>query len=291
MGLSCGAKTAKLFLFIFNAIFFLCGVALLAVGIWIVVDQSGLVSIASKALGDNSVVTNNLDGGSLVKTGAYVLIGVGAFNFLVGFCGCCGACTENKCLLGVYAALIGFIMIIEIVGAILAGVFHSKVEANLLKGLVLVQNASYLGFPKGTDNAVSTALDLVMIKMKCCGVNNYTDFTVNYKDNADQWYSAGRNYTSGLMLKIPYSCCAMKDTKFIETATTYKDIQANLKDPNCGKTVPTDTTMYHKQGCYPAIKDKVVQYAVVLIAIAIVIILIELFGIILSCCLIRAIDE
>lgn len=30
----------------------------------------------------------------------YVLIAFGAFIFLVGFCGCCGALRESKCLLG-----------------------------------------------------------------------------------------------------------------------------------------------------------------------------------------------
>jgi hypothetical protein len=36
----------------------------------------------------------------------YVLIGFGAFVFLVGFCGCCGAIRESKCLLGFVSVLI-----------------------------------------------------------------------------------------------------------------------------------------------------------------------------------------
>lgn len=288
MGLSCGAKTAKLFLFVFNALFFLFGVAVLAVGIWIAVDKSSLMKLASQALKDDAdVVNNQLSAGSMVQYGAYVLIGVGVFNFIVGFCGCCGACTENKCLLGIYAFLIGLIMVIEIVGAILAGVYHKDVEKNLKNGLIRLQNNSYVGFPNGMNNAVSQALDILMISVKCCGINGVKDFTTNAKMNAYKWDTVGKIQNNSVVLKIPYACCKMKSTEWMAKGE-YTKIAENLENPNCAKDMSANS--YYTINCLQAVKDKIVNYASVLIGVAVAIVVIEVFGIVFTCCLMRAIE-
>ena len=72
--------------------FQLSGCALIAVGIWIIVDPS-IVKIL------DFVIEVSQD--SLIKYAAYVLIAIGGFVFIVGFLGCCGAIKESKCMLGI----------------------------------------------------------------------------------------------------------------------------------------------------------------------------------------------
>ena len=40
-------------------------------------------------------------GSDLYKAGVYLLLAGGSVTILVSFCGCLGACIENRCLLGV----------------------------------------------------------------------------------------------------------------------------------------------------------------------------------------------
>lgn len=67
----------------------LCGVALLAVGIWVSVDGQSFLKIFGP-----------LSSGAMqfVNVG-YFLIAAGAVLFALGFLGCYGAHTENKCAL------------------------------------------------------------------------------------------------------------------------------------------------------------------------------------------------
>ena len=64
--------------------------AVLSVGIWVLVDPN---------IQDYVDVINTTDE-QYFKNVAYLLIALGSFVFLVGFCGCCGAIRKSKCLLG-----------------------------------------------------------------------------------------------------------------------------------------------------------------------------------------------
>ncbi len=70
----------------------LCGVGLIGVGIWMIIDPN--------ILGYISVLSAVETSGVLLKYASYVLIGAGALIFVVSFCGCVGSWQENRCLLG-----------------------------------------------------------------------------------------------------------------------------------------------------------------------------------------------
>ena len=75
----------------------LSGCALLALGIWILVDsdKDALFNLIAKD-GDMA----------LMKYLAYGLVAIGGFVLIVGFVGCCGALQESKCLLGTVIMLV-----------------------------------------------------------------------------------------------------------------------------------------------------------------------------------------
>ena len=76
----------------------LSGGAMLGIGIWLRVDDSILELIK---------LTEFATDGDQMENVSYVLIAVGAFVFLVGFLGCFGAITENRCMLGVVSCVDG----------------------------------------------------------------------------------------------------------------------------------------------------------------------------------------
>lgn len=58
----------------------------------------------------------------------YVLAAVGGLLLLTGFLGCCGACTENICLLSIFFAIVLILFIAELACGIAILVAKDKVE-------------------------------------------------------------------------------------------------------------------------------------------------------------------
>eukprot|EP00058_Branchiostoma_floridae_P022956 XP_002608446.1 hypothetical protein BRAFLDRAFT_128013 [Branchiostoma floridae] len=135
MAEGCCAKFIKVILIGFNLVFWIIGIAFLGVGIWALVD-------------DRMKNVTDLDL-EMFNTVTYVVIGVGAVTFVIGFLGCVGAWKESKCML---------IMVAEEM---------DKAFADILDGEKLDQS------PAGIQEAMSNLQGL----FKCCGINNYTDWT------------------------------------------------------------------------------------------------------------------
>ena len=78
------------------------GAGVLALGIFLIVDKSTLMSIIGKvpstSVFDTATVLNTA---SFLENGAYILTAAGAFIFIIAFCGLCGGIQESKCLLAI----------------------------------------------------------------------------------------------------------------------------------------------------------------------------------------------
>ncbi|XP_040144531.2 tetraspanin-1 isoform X2 [Ictidomys tridecemlineatus] len=120
----------------FNTLIFLCGAALLAVGIWVSVDGPSFVKIfgpmSSSAM-------------QFINVG-YFLIAAGVVLFVLGFLGCYGAKSENKCALMTAEEFLKMVVVPAI-----------KKDYGSQKDFTQVWNYTMEG-------------------LKCCGFNNYTDF-------------------------------------------------------------------------------------------------------------------
>ncbi|VDD76966.1 unnamed protein product [Mesocestoides corti] len=157
MALSCGGSCLKCLVFFFNAIVFLGGIVISAFGIYMLVQakqSAGSVSVTLPAF----------------------ITAFGLLIFLLGFLGCFGACYENRCMLKLFAVIVGVLLVAEIVCGIILLVYrHSFVDMvgkemqNIIKSL---SNSSNLEVEKTKE-----ALDKLQSELKCCGGVNASDWT------------------------------------------------------------------------------------------------------------------
>lgn len=75
------------------------GGVILGIGIWVKVDKSNLFELMGKIKLDDTAASFSSTNSSILNTMAIVLIVLGTFTFVTGFCGCCGAIKESQCLL------------------------------------------------------------------------------------------------------------------------------------------------------------------------------------------------
>ncbi|KAF6345943.1 tetraspanin 1 [Rhinolophus ferrumequinum] len=151
-------KTMMIF---FNFLIFLCGVTLLAVGIWVSVDGSSFLKIFGP-LSSSAMQFVNV---------GYFLIAAGTVLFALGFLGCYGAHTENKCALMMFFFILLIIFIAEVAAAVVALVYTTMAE-HLLTLLVVPTIKKDYGSQKDFTQVWNTTME----GLKCCGFNNYTDF-------------------------------------------------------------------------------------------------------------------
>ncbi|KAB5523511.1 hypothetical protein PHYPO_G00153370 [Pangasianodon hypophthalmus] len=163
----CCSWFLKTMMFFFNGVIFLAGAAILGVGIWVTVDSSSLLGVLSNIDGAPSELAQ------LANVG-YLLIVVGSILAIMGFLGCCGAITENKCMLLIFFIIVLIIFIAEVAGAIVVLVFKP-----LAKDIFVSLNENFVKAIRkdyGDQKDFTAVLNNTMIQLKCCGFNNYTDF-------------------------------------------------------------------------------------------------------------------
>ncbi|XP_069843434.1 tetraspanin-1 [Dipodomys merriami] len=151
----------KTMMTLFNMIIFLCGAALLAVGIWVSVDGPSFLKIFGP-LSSSAMQFVNV---------GYFLIAAGALLFALGFLGCYGAQSENKCALMMFFFILLLIFIAEIAAAVVALVYTTMAEQFLALLVVPTIKKDY-----GYQNDFTQVWNSTMEGLKCCGFNNYTDF-------------------------------------------------------------------------------------------------------------------
>ncbi|XP_077005924.1 tetraspanin-1 [Tamandua tetradactyla] len=151
----------KTMMILFNLLIFLCGVALLAVGIWVSVDGPSFLKIFGP-LSSSAMQFVNV---------GYFLIAAGAVLFALGFLGCYGAQAENKCALMMFFFILLLIFIAEVAAAVVALVYTTMAENFLTLLVVPAIKKDY-----GSQVEFSQVWNTTMDGLKCCGFNNYTDF-------------------------------------------------------------------------------------------------------------------
>ncbi|NXK19943.1 TSN1 protein, partial [Arenaria interpres] len=183
--LSPGAKMGcftfiKVMMILFNLAIFLSGGALMGVGIWVAVDDQSFVKIFGTL--SSSVL-------QVVHVG-YFLIAIGAILLVIGFLGCYGAQKESKCLLIMFFSVVLIIFIAEIAAAVVALVYTGFAETLLTAVVTPLLQEKY-----GQEESFTKIWNTTMEEVKCCGLNNYTDFTNS------TWYKEHQVYPDACWIR------------------------------------------------------------------------------------------
>ncbi|XP_058236797.1 tetraspanin-1-like [Hemibagrus wyckioides] len=133
----------KILMVIFNIVIFFAGLASLVIGFRVVINKKN-------AFGTVDNIEELSPQLSYLANAGYLLVAVGAVLTFIGFLGCCGAFWENQCMLMIAEKLLNNI--------------QEKVTRSIQKGY-------------GENDIINTMWDETMALLKCCGYNNYTDFT------------------------------------------------------------------------------------------------------------------
>ncbi|PIK34326.1 putative CD63 antigen [Apostichopus japonicus] len=132
----CGPKIAKLLLLIINFAVWASSLALVGLGIWMLVEASRFEELFSE---------------DKITPVAGIILGLGCFCFIVGFCGCCGAMKENICFLKTYFCLLLLIVLGELTAGILALVYKGELEGSMTEGMTKTISESYEQYTSATE--------------------------------------------------------------------------------------------------------------------------------------------
>ncbi|XP_026990368.1 CD63 antigen [Tachysurus fulvidraco] len=163
-----GMKCVKFLVFFFNFIFWLCGLALIVVGV-----------LAQTAIANFTMIKQVATNASPI-----VIIVVGVVIFFIAFFGCCGAWKENYCMVTMFVVLLSFIIIVEIGIAIAAYVLRNQLTN-------LVDTGLKEAIKNYTNPDIKTEVDNLQKWLNCCGAVNSSDW-VNFKPDK---------------ISVPDSCC------------------------------------------------------------------------------------
>ncbi|XP_075871240.1 tetraspanin-7-like [Nelusetta ayraudi] len=161
----------KSVLLLYTFIFWVTGVALLAVGLW-----------WKFMLGPYMLLISNSP-----SNAPYVLAGTGVAIVLFGLFGCFATCRGRPWMLKLYAIFLCLVFMTELIAGISGFIFRHEI-----KGTFLTTFSEAVMKYDGRDER-SLAVDDVQRRLHCCGVQNYTS-----------WLSVAYFPAGG----IPASCCA-----------------------------------------------------------------------------------
>ncbi|XP_077428439.1 tetraspanin-2a [Vanacampus margaritifer] len=145
-----GMKCVKYLLFVFNFIFWLSGLLVLAVGLWLRFDPETVELLTGNEAPDTFFIA------------VYILLGAGSLMMLVGFFGCFGAVRESQCLLASFFACLLIIFAAEIAAGVFGFINKEQIVEEVQK--------FYSGSIGDSSNPNATAIALIYHRtLNCCG--------------------------------------------------------------------------------------------------------------------------
>ncbi|XP_058236957.1 tetraspanin-1-like [Hemibagrus wyckioides] len=158
----------KILMVIFNTAIFFAGAASVVIGVLVVVNKKNVFG----TLDNIKDLPPQL---SHLANAGYLLVAVGAVIAFMGFLGCCGACCENKCMLMTFFIIILTVFVVEVIAAVLILFYEPKAEELMNK--IREKVAKSIRENYGDNDIITNTWNETMTLLKCCGYNNYTDFT------------------------------------------------------------------------------------------------------------------
>jgi tetraspanin-18 len=271
--MSISMKFIRLLIVLFNLAFILVGLALLAIGVYVVKDpkMQQLRPLLNPDL--TSAYSQSL---SYIEIFAIAIIVIGGVLLVIGFLGCCGAIKGFRFLHVLYAIIIGAIIIAEIAIVVAFIAYQNQFRSQLVTKLRQSITTYYVGIPinnSTTVNPVSLSWDFAQFNLQCCGAISNNDFA-----SAANWDRTDP-YTPGVNLTVPFTCCPVAGA-----AQSWTDLPANFSSAQLCAATGTGS---YSQGCYDRLLVIITTYKnnfiIGVIVVGVVELLAFIFAIVLYC--------
>ncbi|CAL8070290.1 unnamed protein product [Calicophoron daubneyi] len=273
--MACCFVASKLILFILNFLFVLIGLLAIGFGSWVVADVENLWSTIENLGRTESVIMRLYSPSDLTTVSGAVLIGIGIFLFILAFFGCWGVVSEHRGYLITYASVLGFLFLIEIICAILVVTLMPQWKPVVRSQVLSYFNQNYKGsFGTANEDEYSQAMDVLMVRYNCCGVNGEDDFTAQNTS----WYKNGRAVTvdgNSFNASFPLSCCVFKDKAFLDRKK-YSDFAKYMQDKTCSQD-PSVT--HNSNSCFEQVNSQMLNYQIPLVVTPVIAVFLQLVAI------------
>lgn len=236
----CGKSFLKFVIYVFNFIFLLTGAAFLGLGLYIMIGRHTFISLL---------------GSSLFPVVTYLTIAIGGFILFTAIIGCCGACTETRCSLFMFAVFLLVIFLVEAIVGVLAYMYEGTIREDLSRNLntTMMENYRY-------NEKITTAVDSIQSQFHCCGAYTFEDW------QNSSWLTKNPELEN----KAPDSCCK---TRSLNCA--YSDHPSNI----------------YYVGCITQLERTTKNSLILIGGVGLGLCCVQIIGIIFSCCLASKIKE
>ncbi|CAF1011806.1 unnamed protein product [Didymodactylos carnosus] len=280
--MSFGMKFIRLLIIIFNIIFFLIGLILLIIGLYVYLNTKlqKFSPLINANTGTSNVTQDQpKQSMSTIRKLGIALMSIGGILMVVALLGFLGSFKVFKIIQIIYAALIGIIILVEVGFIIYFFTTQSKVKKNLLPNLQSTITNGFIGSVSNGSNSsktndVTIAWDLIQFNLKCCGASNKTDY--NFAKN---WNHINPLNTTGPLLMYPLTCCP------VDAKTSWKTL--DVKTFSSAQTCAVQDKGVYSKGCYPELLSTISAYTKGVAIGSIVVIIIQLLAFIFAIVLVR----
>lgn len=255
----------------YNVFILIIGCAALGIGIWLLVTDFGARKVTP------------IVGNQLYEVTTYLLIAGGGAVALLAFCGCCGTIREDKCVLSFYGTTLAIVLIVLGAACGLAFFFRSVLATKIQEKMRDTLSINY-GFEVRTNaenKRITDAWDAMQRQLQCCGVvGNVTSFdSWMYYTSKTKWSGVKKSQNQ----RVPESCCAPGDFKICTGEQEFNG-PPRFFQGHRDELRQTNPFLY-TTGCYDALIDYLQTYSAVVGAVAAIVPLFLVFGIVISFCL------
>lgn len=183
------SRVVKYLLFVFNFIFWVIALVMVAIGVYARVMKHAETALACLSVDP-----------------AIMLLVVGVLMFIITFCGCVGSLRENICLLQTFCICLTVIFVLQLAAGVLGFVFSDKAR-NKVTDII---NNAIVHYRDDID--LQNLIDFGQREFGCCGGVTYTDWSQN------MYFNCNMGNPSRESCSVPFSCCIIsKDKEVINT--------------------------------------------------------------------------
>lgn len=257
--------SVKYALIFINLIFWVVGLASVGLAVWMLTDQTFLMSLSQEQ--------HNF------SAGLYILLAAGILMLIVAFLGCYGAIRSSQCMLVTFFSC----LLVVIVAQIAAGAWLYA-NSNSLEELVKSALINTVKNKYSVEESYTQAVDSFQSDLGCCGATGPSDWTGSKYATKDTSLPVSLTVSGDAnnMYRVPESCCRVKDSADCAAAREIK--------------VASEVNFHaiYNEGCIDKLMDFLNSQKNVVIGVAAAIGVLELLGLIFSlvlCCAIGSSDR